>query len=98
MHNYILFAWTSYFHHSLVYLFIYLLPQQSTKIYIKVCSKTLDSISRFTYDFFIFHPICIIFWQSKGVAEHFMLSEKYFGKNEIRCEKNEKENLQLLYY
>ena len=27
-----------------------------------------------------------------------MLSEKCFGKNENKCEKNEIENLQLLYY
>ena len=63
---------------------------------IKVCSKSLDSISRFAYNFFIFHPISIIFWQIKGIAEHFMLSEKCFGKSENKCEKNENENLQLL--
>ena len=28
----------------------------------------------------IFHPISIIFWQIKDIAEHFMLSVKCFGK------------------
>ena len=42
-----------------------------------------------------FHPISIIFWQIKGIAEHFMLSEKCFGKNENKCKNNENENLQL---
>ena len=62
----------------------------------KVCSKGLESISRFAYNFFIFHPISTIYWQSKSIAENFMLSEKCFVKNENKCEKNENENLQLL--
>ena len=66
------------------------------KKYTKVCSKSLDSISRFANNFFIFHPISIIVCQIKGIAENFMLREKCFGKNENKCEKNENENLQLL--
>ena len=53
-------------------------------------------MSRFAYNFFIFHPISIIFWQVTCIAEHFMLSEKCFGKKENKCEKNENENLQPL--
>ena len=54
---------------------------------IKVCSKNFESISRFAYNFFIFHPISIIFWQIKGIANHFMLSEKCFGKMKINAKK-----------
>ena len=37
-----------------------------------------------------------MFWQIKGIADHFMLSEKCFGKNKNKCEKKENGNFQLL--
>ena len=46
--------------------------RNNVALIIKVCSKSLESISRFAYNFFIFHPISIIFWHIKGIAEHFM--------------------------
>ena len=53
----------------------------------KVCSKSLESICRFAYNLFIFHPISIKPWQINGIAEHFMLSEKCFGKMKINAKK-----------
>ena len=63
----------------------------------------LKSIRKFYIAFFglpitssFFMQFPQFFWQSTGITECFMISEKYFGKNKDKCEKNEKENLQLL--
>ena len=62
------------------FMLIRIMPKVLTKL------KSVQKVLRIFLDL----QITIICWQIIGIAEHFMLSEKCFGKNENKCEKKRK--------